>query len=177
MAEIILIGSSIFEQWYNFSKAFCNTSVKNCAIGGTKTADWQGDRLKPILHRECPRYVMAYVGSNDMYEVSENVIMKNMIAIREVIYDYNPLVKFAYFSVIKAPDKRKIRDKIERVNKFAAENLYGGDLFYDSNRIFFDRGRLREDLFLEDGLHHPHKTYDALVVDVKPFLKDWMGDK
>ena len=54
MGDVLLIGSSIFEQWYNCESAFPGRSVRNLAVGGTGTQDWQEETLLPLLQRERP---------------------------------------------------------------------------------------------------------------------------
>ncbi|MBN2627814.1 MAG: hypothetical protein JXA95_14190 [Spirochaetales bacterium] len=174
MAEIILIGSSIFEQWYNFRLAFSGRDVRNLAVGGTTTSDWQKAVLIPLLAREKPKAVVCYVGSNDMFSLEEEVTKANLVTIRETIRLYDGEIKFAYFSIIKAPGKRAIWDKVERVNRFFRGSLDREDYFYDTDRVFFRDGELISEFFLEDQTHHPRIAYDALAEDAAPLMKTWL---
>ena len=177
MGDIVLIGSSIFELWYNFDKAFPGRKVRNLAIGGTTTRDWQEETLLPLLRRENPGEIILYVGSNDILVHEEEEIKRNLLAIRDSIYTHNPRIGFAYFSIIKAPGKWEQWDKIDRINSWFRNSLKRDDLFYDTDRVFFDDARLREDFFLEDLTHHPRIAYDALVTDVTGFLTDWLDQR
>jgi len=174
VAEIILIGSSIFEQWYNYPQAFPGRNVRNLAVGGTTTADWQGDVLHPLLERERPRAVVTYVGSNDMFSFDEGTTERNLVALRASILRYDPSILFCYFSIIRAPGKKEIWDKVDRVNRYFRERLGERDLFYDTDRVFFRDGGLIEEYFLDDQTHHPRRAYDALVEDAAPLLKAWL---
>lgn len=173
--KIMLIGSSIFEQWYNYKIAFPGFSVVNRAIGGTQTVDWLQKDLVPILKEEIPDIVIMYCGSNDMWELEEDVTKTNVLKIREIIYKFNKNIKFSYFSIIKSLSKKEIWNKVDRVNKYIEENLNSSDYFYNINNIFFENGKLIEDLFTEDGTHHPNKAYDKLVVNLMPKISKWLN--
>lgn len=177
MKKVILIGSSIFELWYNYKEAFKGFNAVNRAIGGTQTIHWQEKDLLPILQEETPDIVIMYCGSNDMFELDEETTKTNVIKSRKLIGQYNPAIKFAYFSIIKAPGKKEIWSKVERVNAYIKENLNPRDYFYDFNSIFFENNTLIDELFLEDLTHHPDKAYDKLVIDVVPKMKNWLPDK
>ena len=174
MGDIVLIGSSIFEQWYNYALAFPGRTVKNLAVGGTGTQDWQEKILLPLLQKENPRALIVYVGSNDILMRGEDWIEGNLVSLRETAYSFSREMQFAYFSIIKAPGKREFWDKIERINRFFQSNLREGDLFYNTDRVFFDGTGLRSDFFLDDQTHHPRKAYDALVEDATPHLEKWL---
>ncbi len=177
MGDIVLIGSSIFELWYNYDKAFPGRKARNLAIGGTTTRDWLDETLRPLLRKEKPGEIILYVGSNDILVHEEEEIKNNLLAVRNSIFTYDPRIGFAYFSIIKAPGKRGQWDKIERINSWFRDSLKRGDFFYDTDRVFFINGRLREDYFLEDLTHHPPEAYDALVDDVTGRLTDWLDQR
>jgi lysophospholipase L1-like esterase len=87
-----------------------------------------------------------------------------------------------YYSAIqKAPDKRDRWDVVDAVNR--AMERYSHEAaklgYIDLNPVLFDReGRLRENLFLPDGLHfRPESSaYAEFAAVVKPVLaKAWAG--
>ena len=76
MKTVLLIGSSIFEQWNNIKDLVPGYSVKNCAIGGTTTSYWL-EHLADVLTAESTDVVLLYCGSND---VNHGVPEENIIA-------------------------------------------------------------------------------------------------
>ncbi len=177
MKKIMLFGSSIFEGWYNYDKPFRGYNVVNRAIGGTQTIHWLEGDLLPMLKEENPDIILMYCGSNDMWELDEKVTKSNIVAIRKIIRDFDKDIQFCYFSIIKSISKREIWNKVERVNGFIEKNLDKDDLFYDFNSIFFENGEILEELFVEDGTHHPNTLYDKLVLDVEPKISDWLKNR
>ena len=75
MKTILLVGSSIFEQWSNMKNFAPGYTVKNRAIGGTITSYWT-EHLADVLTAESPNAVLFYCGRND---INNGVLEENII--------------------------------------------------------------------------------------------------
>ena len=172
--NIVLVGSSIFHAWFNAAEAVPEHELINRAIGGTITEYWR-DNLQAVLDEENPDVVMMYCGSNDIcVDVSADEVVSNIKICRAIISDFNPAVRFAYFSIIKAPQKEGKWELIDQLSEDIKNLLYVGDLFVEQNEIFFVNNSPVEELFVEDRLHLTPEAYEKMVLLSKPLLKAWL---
>ncbi|MFT5088834.1 MAG: lysophospholipase L1-like esterase [Candidatus Latescibacterota bacterium] len=174
MAKIVLVGSSIFQQWHSADEVFVGREVVNCAIGGTTTSQWL-DLLPAVLEEEKPDAVCVYCGSNDLNAaIGEEQIVGNVLRLRLLVRAYGECVPLAFFSIIKAPQKLSKWDLIERINARVRLGLLEGDRYVETNGIFFAEKRVREELFVEDQLHLTDAAYALMVGVAEPVLADWL---
>jgi lysophospholipase L1-like esterase len=178
MYKVLVLGSSIFEQWSEVARVMPDCAVKNRALGGTITGYWT-ERLPKMLtqtpREELPDVVLFYCGSNDLnHDVTEGDIVKNIKTCRAILSERVPRAKFVYFGIIKAPQKFGKWEMIDRINAGVADNLLAGDLYIESNVVFLQGGQPVTEYFVEDGLHLNSEAYDALCAYAKPLLSDWL---
>ncbi len=175
--KILIIGSSIFHAWYNIADAMPEHEVINRAIGGTITEYWK-DNLNEILIKVDPDAVLMYCGSNDIcVDVPENEIINNIKICRSQIYNHNLKTRFAYFSIIKAPQKEGKWEVIDELSTTIKSFLKENDIFVELNEIFFINNSPVEKLFMEDRLHLTNEAYIKMVEMSKPLLKSWLDKK
>jgi lysophospholipase L1-like esterase len=174
MSKILLTGSSIFEQWTNAAKAVPKHQLVNRAIGGTTTPYWK-ETLEAVLTEEKPDVLWFYCGSNDLCAdtVPDNVA-DNVLRCREIARKHNPSMRFAYFSIIKAPQKKGRWELIDSIHADIRNQLPAEDLFVDLNEIFFPDGKPVRELFVEDELHLTGAAYDAMVKFTRPLIQEWL---
>jgi lysophospholipase L1-like esterase len=175
MKRVLLVGSSIFEQWTDLTEIAADAPVVNRAIGGTITADWVLC-LAGVLSAESPDAVLFYCGSNDINAgVAEDEIVANVVRCRQILAAYSPETAFAYFGIIKAPQKLGKWDLIDRLNNAIHSNLPAGDLYVESNDVFVQNGRPVARCYIEDGLHLTDEAYESLAAYARPLISDWLG--
>jgi hypothetical protein len=125
-----------------------------------------------------PKIVVYYCGSNDIAVGSgaEQIVGRTKQFITRV-QEKVPGVLIYYTAIQKAPDKQDRWDVVDQVNRamerFSREAKNVG--FIDLNPVLFDAsGRLREELFLPDGLHfRPESSaYKEFAAVVKPVLME-----
>lgn len=169
MKTILLVGSSIFAQWSEAQAAAPSHKTINRAVGGTITSYWV-EHLASVLKTESPNLVWFYCGSNDFNdEISKTEIVENITACREIVKQYSKDVAFAYFSIIKAPQKEGKYSEIDAVNKAVRSTLSADDLYIECNAVLFGT-RTTQNYYVEDGLHLTAEAYAALSDIVKPFF-------
>lgn len=176
MKKILLAGSSIFEQWFNAADVVPEHRLINRAIGGTVTTYWI-EHLSAILAEEDPDVLWFYCGSNDLCgETIPYDIADNIITCRRIASARNPALRFAYFSIIKAPQKEGRWDIIDSIHNDIRQQLEPADLFVDLNEIFFPAEQPMRGLFIEDGLHLTCAAYNAMVNLSRPMMHAWLND-
>ncbi len=173
---VLIVGSSIFEQWACVQNAVPGCRVVNRAIGGTVTAFW-AEHLAAVLTEVPPDFVLFYCGSNDLNaEVPDEDIVANVLACRATLKALAPGAKLAYFGIIKAPQKLGKWEQIEQINAQIAQGLLEGDLFVESNAVFFPDNAPTAHFFIEDGLHLNDDAYAALSEYAQPLLAEWIRE-
>lgn len=174
MKSILLVGSSIFEQWSNAQAAAPHDTVINKAVGGTVTTYWL-EHLKEELELETPDVVWFYCGSNDFnQDIPIEAIVANTLACRELVHNVSGLTKFAYFSIMKAPQKLPKWQLIDKVNSAIREGLPAEDLYLECNNVMFGDKPAIKEFYVEDGLHLTDNAYKDLSAYVEPIMAQWM---
>ena len=176
---IVFTGSSIFQFWTQLREQMAPLPVLNRAIAGTVTQDML-NRMGQLVLQYQPRIVVYYCGSNDISAGdSAGPIIERTKQYVRVLHEKLPHTYFFYTSIQKAPEKRARWDVVDAVNRemerYSREATNVG--YVDLNPVLFDKQRrLRESLFLPDGLHfRPDSTaYLEFSQIVKPILeKAW----
>ena len=176
---IVFTGSSIFQFWTHLREQMAPLPVLNRAIAGTVTQDML-NRIGQLVLQYQPQIVVYYCGSNDISigEDAGPIIERTKRYVR-VLHESLPNTYFFYTSIQKAPEKRMRWNVVDAVNRemerYSRETMNVG--YIDLNPVLFDgQGKLRESLFLPDGLHlRPDSTaYLEFSQIVKPILtKAW----
>lgn len=176
---IVFTGSSIFQFWTHLKEQMAPLPVLNRAIAGTVTQDML-NRIGQLVFQYQPRIVVYYCGSNDISAGEDaGPILERTKRYVRVLHEKLPNTYFFYTSIQKAPEKRARWDVVDAVNRemerYSREATNVG--YIDLNPVLFDSQRkLRESLFLPDGLHfRPDSTaYAEFSRIVKPILsKAW----
>ncbi len=75
----------------------------------------------------------------------------------------------------KAPQKQGKWTLIDRLNAAIRTDLPAGDLYVETNDVFFRDGRPVARYFVEDGLHLTGKAYATLSTYARPLIATWLG--
>ena len=175
MKTILLVGSSIFEQWSNMKDFALGYTVKNRAIGGTTTSYWT-EHLADVLTAESPNAVLFYCGSNDINNgVLEENIIANVSQCYKIVHDLSPATVFAYFSIIKAPQKSGKWELIDRLSSSIRIGFPVDDLYVETNDVFFGDRLPVDRFFVDGGLHLTSEAYATLSAYARPLISNWIG--
>lgn len=173
--KLLLLGSSIMEQWHKPETIFWGYTVVNRAVGGTTTTYWT-HHVKEVLAEEHPDAVFAYVGSNDLVQpLPPKDIAKGVKRIRELISTYSKKLPFAYLAIIKAPQRLGRFHEIQATNHAIGEVLLPEDLWLESDPVFLNaNGEPKHHLYVEDGLHLNPEAYRLLTRYLAPEIVSWL---
>jgi arylsulfatase A-like enzyme/lysophospholipase L1-like esterase len=165
---LLLIGSSIMEQWGQPDALAPELRVVNRAIGGTITSDWI-DRIGPLLREIEPDFVLCYVGSNDVgNRRNPDDILRDLLRVREQIP-----CPFGYISIIKCPQRDGRHGEIADVCSAIRSALPPEDLWIDSDPVFLPQGNPVPHYYVEDQLHLTPAAYAALLAHAQPQVRAW----
>lgn len=175
MKTLLLVGSSIFEQWTNAADLCPSDQVINRAIGGTTTRDWL-DLLPTTLAQTGPDAVCLYCGSNDLNrEYTASEIIANLARLQQIIDHQTNRPRYAYFSIIQAPQKAGKWALIDQINAAVRQQLPADALYVELNTLFVEQGNPVAAYFIEDGLHLTYAAYAAMVAYSAPRLQVWLA--
>ena len=174
MRAIIFVGSSILEQWKDLPGTLFDVPAMNKAVGGTRTWEIHDIIMNHVMPLN-PKLLCYYGGSNDINsgESAEEIISRTTATI-EGVFAMNPDLSFLYFSIIRAPQKQDKWEVVDSINASikCLEGRFRAFHFLDLNSVFFDdEGRVRDYLFVEDGLHLTETAYKKLGTLVYPSIE------
>ncbi|MCC5849741.1 MAG: AMP-binding protein [Verrucomicrobia bacterium] len=165
---LLLIGSSIMEQWGRPDELAPGFRVINHAVGGSITTDWI-PRIGPLLQEVDPDFVLCYVGSNDVgREREQKEIVRDLLKVREQIP-----CPFGYFSIIKCPQRNERHCEITKVCAAIRAALPPEDLWIDTDPVFLPGGCPVPEYYVEDQLHLTPAAYAALRAHAQPMVAVW----
>ena len=171
MTTVVLVGSSIFEAWTGAGGIAPGRRLVNRAVGGTITRYWV-EHLPGLLAADCPDALGFYCGSNDVNQgVPEPEILDHIARCREMA----GAIPFAYFGIIKAPQKAGKFGLIDRLNARVRGRLCAADLYVELNDLLCPAGRPMREYYLSDGLHMTEDAYAAITRFVRPAFTDWLA--
>ncbi|MCC5845548.1 MAG: AMP-binding protein [Verrucomicrobia bacterium] len=166
---LLLIGSSIMEQWGQPDELAPDLRVLNRAVGGSITTDWI-DRIAPLLREVTPDFLLCYVGSNDVGRGRKREeIVRDLLRVREQI-----TCPFGYLSIIKCPQRDGRHDEIAEVCAAIRGALPPEDLWIDTDPVFLPGGQPVPEYYVEDQLHLTSGAYTALLAYAKPRVAVWV---
>jgi lysophospholipase L1-like esterase len=172
-SKVLMIGSSIFEQWTNIDLEIENDII-NMAVGGTITDYWNENILQ-VLEREIPDIVMIYSGSNDLNnERSAEQIVRGLNSCIKKIRLFNQGIRIAYFGIIKAPQKADKFDMIDSINSQVRFKLKDQDIYVDTNEVLYADICDVSQFYVEDQLHMTDAAYEALNRYTAPLINEWL---
>jgi lysophospholipase L1-like esterase len=169
---IVFTGSSSIRFWQNLPELFPEKQIVNTGFGGSQTSDLLTYSEELILKYH-PGLVFIYEGDNDLSQDKKP---------RQILRKFDELIR-----VIKARDQgtrivliapkpsiarwhlkrqyknlnRKLRRRCKR-----DENLE----FADTWTVMLEGRRLRDNLFIEDGLHMNSEGYQIWQELIKNFI-------
>ena len=159
---IVFTGSSSIRTWKNLQVIFPEYQIVNSGFGGSQATDLLAYTDELIL-RYNPKKVFIYEGDNDLNDHKKPkkiiYVTKEIIA---KIRNYNPGTRIVIISakpsLARWHLKRKYKSLNRRFNRLCKKEK---DLDYANIwDIMLDGKKLRQDIFIDDGLHLNSKGYE-----------------
>ncbi|MFD2101118.1 GDSL-type esterase/lipase family protein [Flagellimonas iocasae] len=158
----VFTGSSSVRMWRDVQDRFPNQQVLNTGFGGSQFSDLELYLDELILNYQ-PVKVFIYEGDND---VSAKKRLRDIVDTSErivtVLQQKNQNMEIVLISPKPSIARWKMRGKYRRLNRKLsrlAEKIDGVD-FVDVWYPMLDKRKVKQDIFIEDGLHMNTKGYD-----------------
>jgi len=170
---IVFTGSSSIRTWNNLQELFPSYRVVNSGFGGSQAIDLLSYTNELILEYN-PKKVFIYEGDNDLNDLKKPKriiqVTKEIIAkIRNYIPDARIVIISAKPSLARWHLKRKYKGLNRRFNRLCKKEQ---DLDYANIwDTMLDGKKLRQDIFIEDGLHMNSKGYELWYQVIKNYVQ------
>lgn len=169
---IIFTGSSSIRLWKDLQDRFPEHQVLNTGFGGSQFSDLELYLDELILNYD-PVKVFIYEGDNDIFErKSPRKVIKKAEGILRTLRQEKPNMEIVLISAKPSISRWKFRGRYRRLNrklhKLASETK--GIDYVDVWYPMLDKRKVRQDIFIEDGLHMNSKGYDIWYDVIKNYM-------
>ncbi len=169
---IVFTGSSSIRFWEDLQERFPEKQVLNAGFGGSQASDLLL-HLNDLVLRYQPTKVFIYEGDNDIFakKSPKNILGTTEKIIQRLLMD-NPNREVVLISAKPSLSRWKLRRRYKRLNKkmakYATENTEID--FVDVWNPMLNKRKVKDDIFVEDGLHMNEKGYDIWYNAIKGFV-------
>ena len=159
---IVFTGSSSIRLWKDLQETYPKYQIVNSGFGGSEASDLLTYTQELILQYN-PKKVFIYEGDND---INANKKPKDIISVfKEIILKIKNSNPETWIVIISAKPsltrwhlKGKYKSLNRRFNRLSKKEQYVD--YANIWNIMLDRKKLRQDIFIEDGLHMNAKGYE-----------------
>lgn len=171
-ATIVFTGSSSIRIWRDLQNRFPEYQIVNSGFGGSQASDllFYADEL---ILRYKPKMVFIYEGDNDINAKKKT---KDIITTSQQIIDHirknNPSTEIVLIAAKPSIARWKLKGKYKRLNRKFEKLAQEDELlaYADVWKPMLDGRKVKEDIFIEDGLHMNAKGYDIWYGVIKDYL-------
>ncbi|MBU2945193.1 GDSL-type esterase/lipase family protein [Zobellia uliginosa] len=167
--SIVFTGSSSIRVWNDLQERFPDHQVINSGFGGSQAVDLLQFTNDLILNYQ-PKKVFIYEGDNDIQSKKRpKEIISTISQIRDLIFENNPQTEIVFISAKPSISRWKLRRKYKRLNrKMEKMTLTDGRLKYvDVWKPMLEGRKVKQDIFVSDGLHMNSKGYEIWYTELK----------
>lgn len=169
---IVFTGSSSIRMWKNLETMFPNHQIINSGFGGSQSSDLYQYYQELILQYN-PKKVFIYEGDNDVASKKRTKdIIENTRQIVSKIKENNNATQVVIIAAKPSIARWNLKRRYRRLNR-AFEKLCEQDSSLEYANVWdimLDGKKVRQDIFIGDGLHMNSKGYDLWFSVIKPFM-------
>jgi lysophospholipase L1-like esterase len=172
---IVFTGSSSIARWDTLVEEMKPLDVINRGFGGSQYSDLN-QYAKRIVIAYRPRAVVVYEGDNDLTAGSLKTpesVAKDARAFVQIVHSARPETWIYIISIKPSPSRWNEWPRMKAANRMVlgfARTQKRVHYIDVASAMFDTRGKLRTDLFVEDGLHPNQKCYALWTSIIKPLL-------
>ena len=169
---VVFTGSSSVRIWHDLENRFPQYQIVNSGFGGSQASDLLMYAEELIL-RFKPKKVFIYEGDNDISAEKEpKHIIATTQAIISKIREMDPSVEIVLIAAKPSIARWHLKRHYKRLNrKFKKIGRKDPLIAYaDVWKPMMDRKTVKQDIFVEDGLHMNSKGYDIWYKVLRSYL-------
>ncbi|MGB5554964.1 MAG: GDSL-type esterase/lipase family protein [Flavobacteriaceae bacterium] len=169
---IVFTGSSSVRIWKDLEQRFPAHQIVNSGFGGSQASDLLF-YIEELILRYQPKSVFIYEGDNDIATRKKpKKIIETTLEIISKIRAENQNTKIVLIAAKPSIARWNLKRRYQRLNrKFKRIGNNDPQIFYaDVWRPMLDKRRVKQDIFIEDGLHMNAKGYEIWYTALKEFV-------
>lgn len=169
---LVFTGSSSVRMWKDLQKRFPDYQILNNGFGGSEFSDLQ-HYLDELILNYNPTKTFIYEGDNDISAKKRpRAILKLSEEILKTLQDEKPQMEIVLISAKPSISRWHLRRKYKRLNRKLSRlaSKTNGVEFVDVWTPMLDNKKVKEDIFIEDGLHMNKKGYDIWQQTLKDYI-------
>lgn len=170
---IVFTGSSSIRMWDDLQATFPGRQILNTGFGGSQASDLLY-YLDTLVLRYHPVKIFIYEGDNDLAEGKRpGKVLKTQREIIDRIREAQPDAPLVLIAAKPSISRWNLRSKYRRFNRRLERlarretGIYFADVWSPMVR---DRRTLKNELFIEDGLHMNAEGYQLWRDVIDPFV-------
>lgn len=170
---VVFTGSSSIRSWDNLQNVFPDHQIVNSGFGGSQASDLL-IYLDELVLRYQPKQVFIYEGDNDIsFKKKPRQIRLDILQIINNIKAHHSGTNIVLIAAKPSLARWHLRRKYKKLNqKLKRLAKHDPSLEYANVWNIMLNGRtVREDIFLEDGLHMNSKGYQLWYSVLKQYIK------
>lgn len=170
---IVFTGSSSIRIWHDLQDRFPDHQIVNSGFGGSQASDLLIYCQELILEYR-PKKVFIYEGDNDISEgKNTKEIMQDISKIIGKIRAQDATTEIVLIAAKPSISRWNLKRDYKRLNrKFRKLSRRDVQMNYaDIWKPMLNNRKVKEDLFVEDGLHMNAKGYDIWYNALKAYVK------
>lgn len=170
---IVFTGSSSVRLWKDLQERFPDHQVVNTGFGGSQFSDL-ALYLDDLILAYTPTKVFIYEGDNDISAKKRpKDILNTSEKIIQTLQERKPDMKIVLISPKPSISRWQLRGKYKRLNRKLARlaSKTKGVEFVDVWYPMLEKRKLKQDIFIEDGLHMNSKGYDIWYDVLKNYVE------
>ncbi|MEM7380485.1 MAG: GDSL-type esterase/lipase family protein [Bacteroidota bacterium] len=169
---VVFAGSSSIRFWENLPEVFPEYQIVNSGFGGSQASDLLGFTEELIL-RYNPKKVFIYEGDNDIFARKRpKRILADTEAIISEIREKDPSTQIVLIaakpSLARWHLKRGYKKLNRKFRKLSEKHSYLE--FADVWEIMLKGRKVRDDIFIEDGLHMNARGYELWYQVIRNYI-------
>ena len=171
---VVFTGSSSIRMWQDVQQRFPDQQVVNTGFGGSQASDLSF-YIYDLILRFHPKKVFIYEGDNDINAKKKtNAVIKTTQNIIDGIHRNDSTTQVVLIAAKPSIARWNLKGKYKRLNRkferLANKNPLVG--YADVWHPMLDGSHVRQDIFIEDGLHMNAKGYQIWYDVLKPFVNE-----
>jgi lysophospholipase L1-like esterase len=175
LGVIVFTGSSSIARWDTLVDEMKPLDVINRGFGGSQYSDLNqyAKRIVIVYH---PRAVVVYEGDNDLAAGSSKTpesVAHDARQFVRIVHSALPETWIYIISIKPSPSRWSEWPRMKRANRMIrhlARTQKRVQYIDVASAMFDTQGKLRADLFVDDGLHPTQKCYALWTSMIKPVL-------
>ena len=170
---IVFTGSSSIRIWNDLQELFPDHQIVNSGFGGSQASDLV-HYAEDLILRFRPKKVFIYEGDNDVSEgKNSKEIMSDISKIISMIRAQDATTEIVLIAAKPSIARWSLKKDYKRLNrKFRKLSRRDVQMNYaDVWKPMLSRRKVKEDIFIEDGLHMNAKGYEIWYEALKPYVK------